>query len=494
MALLQRPPTRSGLLPEARHLVLPHGIKSSGFPAVRETCRRIGIEFDQWQQDLNKCLLAKDAHGLYASDTAVFSIPRQVGKTFDIGAVAFALCIGSPGLTVVWTAHRFKVSRESFNEMRGWARRSELVPHIDYDAITTAAGNECIPFRNGSRIVFAARERGAIRGFTKVGVLVLDEAQILTEMAMSDLVPTTNQSPNPLIVLMGTPPKPTDPGEVFTRLRQEALSGESQDILYVELSAEQDADPGDRKQWGIANLSYPKRTPARAILRMRKLLSEEDFVREGLGVWDAHVGRALFDLHLWNGELLDATSQAQDPVAFAFDVTPDRGMGAVGMAGRREDANIHVEIVDSCEGTSWLVPRLLELNAKWKPCVIVVDARSPAASLLPELAERGLRVTTEPKRGTGDIIVTTNAGEMAQACGAIFDGVHDTKSVRHLGQPELTSAMEGAAQRPLGDAWALSRGKSSANIAPLVAVTLAAYGLSVHGPEEESVAPWIALV
>jgi hypothetical protein len=60
-----------------------------------------------------------------------------------------------------------------------------------------------IPFRNGSRIVFAARERGAIRGFTKVRRLVLDEAQILTESAMADLAPTMNQAENPQIIADG---------------------------------------------------------------------------------------------------------------------------------------------------------------------------------------------------------------------------------------------------------------------------------------------------
>jgi phage terminase large subunit-like protein len=253
-------------------------------------CERIGIIFDPWERDLNRALLAKTRRGLYAADTALLSIPRQVGKTFDVGGVVFADSIINPGTTTVWTAHRFKVARETFNEMRAWAKSSQLAPHIDYDDITTGAGNECIPFRNGSRIVFAARERGAVRGFTKVRRLVLDEGQILTEMAMSDLVPTMNQAVNPQIVLMCTPPKPSDPSEVVTRLRADALAGESTGVLYVELSAPQGCDPGDRAAWRKANPSYPKRTPAKAILRMRKLLSPEDFMREALGVWDAAGG------------------------------------------------------------------------------------------------------------------------------------------------------------------------------------------------------------
>jgi hypothetical protein len=105
------------------------------------------------------------------------------------------------------------------------ARSPLLEAHIDADSITTANGNETIPFRNGSRIVFAARERGSIRGFTKVRRIVLDEAQILSESALSDLVPTMNQAENPQIMLMGTPPKPTDPAEVFSNIRRRLSRG-----------------------------------------------------------------------------------------------------------------------------------------------------------------------------------------------------------------------------------------------------------------------------
>jgi hypothetical protein len=460
-----QPRTRSGLLPEARHLILPKGIRSSGFPSVRETCRSIGIEFDRWQQDLNRCLLAKDAHGLYAADTAVLSIARQVGKTFDVGAVAFALCIATPGLTVVWTAHRFKVSRESFNEMRGWAKSPLLAPHIDYDEITTGAGNECIPFRNGSRIVFAARERGAIRGFTKVAVLVLDEAQILTEAALSDLVPTTNQAANPLIILMGTPPKPTDPSEVFVRLRQEALDGESSDVLYVELSADADADPGDRAQWRKANPSHPGRTPERAILRLKKLLSPEDFLREGLGIWPAEPGSRIIPTELWQ-TLADADAQRPTEVTFALVVNRDRTRSAIGFAGLREDGRVQVGMSDWRAGTSWAVARLVELKERWGPVGIAVSTRSEA--LLLDLEKAGIKVpedADEPKRG--DLKVPTSA-EDAAAYGVFVDAARNDR-LRHLDDTPVNTGLAQAKTRPMsgGATWDDRHGE----VAPLRAVT-----------------------
>lgn len=454
------PRTRSGLLPEARHLILPKGIRSSGFPSVRETCRQISIDFDQWQLDLNKAVLAKDAHGLYAADTTVMSIPRQVGKTYDVGAIAFALCIANPGLTVVWTAHRFKVARESFSEMKAWAKRRELTPHIDFDTITTAAGNECIPFRNGSRIVFAARERGAIRGFTKVGMLVLDEAQILSEAAMSDLVPTTNQAPNPLIILMGTPPKPTDPGEVFTRLRHEALHGESNDVLYVEFSAELNADPNDRQQWAVANPSYPKRTPARAILRLKKLLSPEDFKREALGIWDDLTGAAIFGAGRWEACAGGPRPKGLKPNALAVAVSFELSHGALAACGFH-DGVAYPKPLQHGPGTEWLV-NSAKVEQDKHDVDVVIDGHGPAAELIPDLEEAGVRLKI------------CDTSDVLDSCAGIFGLVRDGNLV-HQSFKELDVAIGAAVKRMVGDRWALGRKVSTGDISTLEAVTLAVW-------------------
>jgi hypothetical protein len=452
---------RNGLLPDATHLVLPRGIVASGFPA---------------QRDLNRCILAKTRAGLFAADTVLLSIPRQVGKTFDVGGVVFADSIINAGTTTVWTGHRFKVARESFNEMRAWAKSPQLKPHIDYDEITTAAGNECIPFRNGSRIVFAARERGAIRGFTKVRRLVLDEGQILTEQALADLVPTMNQAVNPQVILMCTPPKPADPSEVVARLRAEALSGDSEGVLYVELSAPPGSDPGDRAAWRKANPSYPGRTPAKAILRMRKLLSPDDFCREALGIWDAAEGRAIGPAQ-W-AACMDPGSRVTDPVALGFAVAPGGAHSAIAVAGRRGDGLGHGELVESRPGTVWLVPRLLELAEAHKPCVLVMNAVPGAAGAFEkELFEH--RFSAKPKPGER-LLMLAGSREFTQACGGLAADVANDRW-RHLGQGPLDRAVAGARTRTLGDAWAWSWDKSVADISPLEAVTLARHGFMTHG-------------
>jgi phage terminase large subunit-like protein len=306
---------------------------------------RPGLEFDEWQHGAGRVILAKRGDGKYAATIGgtALSIPRQVGKTFLVGAIVFALCLLNPGLTVIWTAHRLRTAGETFDKMQGMARRAKIKPFVA--KIVLGSGEEEIRFRNGSRILFGARERGFGRGFDEVDVLIFDEAQILTENAIDDMVPATNQSRQPsgaLMLFMGTPPKPTDPGEVFARMRAEALSGEDEDTGYIEFSADPTFSPSetpapmaaeDWRQIAKANPSYPKRTPREAILRMRKKLTPESMLREGYGIWDDEDAGPGLDFNRWK-TLVDASAERGGGQVFALSTAPDRSWAAVRWPGR----------------------------------------------------------------------------------------------------------------------------------------------------------------
>jgi phage terminase large subunit-like protein len=456
---LRTPP---GLLPDARHVVLPEGICASGFPAARATLAELGLFFDPWQVDAASAILGKTSLGLYAADTVLLSIPRQVGKTFLVGLLVFADCIVNPGTLTVWTAHRFKVARETFDELKGIAMLPALAPHIDPDAITTAAGNECIPFRNGSRIVFAARERGSVRGFRKVRRLVIDEAQILTEAAMSDLAPTQNQADNPQLIMMGTPPKPSDPSETFTSLREDALNDEAEGTLYIEFSAEPGSSPDDRVAWRVANPSLGTRTPERAIVRLRKLLaSDDDFLREALGIWQLRGGSHILDPGVWDA-LAVGNRAAVSPV-LSVEVTLDRSRTTLGGAWL-VDGRPHVEVFEDGPGTAWVVERMRVLAGKYGVPLVVVDSRDTA--LIPDLEAAGLKVEK------------VSSTERAAACSGLFDRVQ-ARSVSHNGDPAVSQALALARWKGNEGARAFT---STGDISALYAITYALHGLTRGRP------------
>ena len=474
MAQSKTKPSTLRLSEVARHVVIPSGIVSTGWPAVERQCREFGDTFDEWQRGAGQVILGKREDGIYAATVGgvTLSIPRQVAKTFLVGRIVFALCVLFPGLRVIWTAHRTRTATNTFRTLQGFARQAKVEPFIHH--IRTANGEQEIGFRNGSLIMFGAREQGFGRGFDEVDIEVFDEAQILTDRALEDMVAATNQSRHPhgaLLFFMGTPPRPVDPGEAFTARRAEALSGQSEDAVYIECSADDDADPDDREQWAKANPSFPNRTPLRSMLRLRKnLTSEESWLREGLGIWDAASSQSVIDERSW-ALVADPASMAIDRLTLAVDVTPgtDRRVASVALAGLRADGLWHVELDEQRKGVDWVPAWLEQRRQRNKLHAVVLDERS---GLTEERHGRHYVVGT-------DIVVTLAASEgrdMAIACAKFFDAVMGL-TVRHTDQPQVNVALSVARKRSLPLAgWAWNRKTAESDITPIVACTLALWG------------------
>lgn len=449
----------------AKHLTAPTGITSTGWPAVRKTCvEKLGITFDDWQDGAGRLILAKREDGNLAAmvDGVGLSLPRQVGKTYLIGAMVFALCVNQPGLLVIWSAHHARTHGETFLAMQGFASRGKVAPHVKQ--VFTGSGDEEIRFHNGSRILFGARERGFGRGIPGVDVLIFDEAQILSDRALSNMLATMNTSRFGLQLYIGTPPKPEDMSESFTRMRKSALAGELTDGAWIEFGAAEDADGDDRKQWRKANPSFPKRTPVQSLLRLKRKLTEADWLREGLGIWDVLGAQSVIDPVLWH-EGADPASMAIERLSLAVAVSPDRSVATVGLAGQRADDLWHVEVDEQRAGTAWLVEHVADRCERNNIRAVVIDAQSQAASLVDDLQQRGVKVTV------------TDLRKLATACGGLYDAVVDGR-LRHIDQP-LLNASNGAAGKRLvfnGEAWVWSSKHAALDITPTQAVTLALWG------------------
>lgn len=463
------PPTKSStprLSEEARHFVIPEGIVTTGWFQVDKKGRELGFEFDWWQDSLGRAVLGRRADGKYAATVGgvVLSIPRQVGKTWFLLVLMIVMCICFPGLRVLWTAHHNRTSTNSFRKLQSMCRRKAIASHVQ--GVRVANGEQEIQFQNGSIIMFGAREHGFGRGFDEIDVEVFDEGQILSEKALEDMVAATNQARHPhgaLLFYMGTPPRPADQGEVFSLKRSRALSGKTTDMVYLECSADDDADPDDQRQWAKANFSFPKHTPLESMMRLRENLgSDEGFLREGLGVW-ARVGiRSVIDADTW-ALCADETSRPTDRFALAIDISPDRSVASVGLAGQRIDGSWHVELDETRNGTGWITPYIVDRCQRNDIRAVVIDAMSPAASLVDDLKFRRVKVTV------------SNTRDMAHACGTFYDGAMEGW-LHHIDQPQLNLAVSVAGKRPLLDSWAWNRKTSASDITPLVACTLALWG------------------
>lgn len=463
------PETKAGnkkLSEVARHIKQPDGIVSTGWPAVRDRLRQFGIPFDLWQQGTGRLILAKREDGVYAAGVGgvIISIPRQVGKTYMIGWIVFALCTLIPEMTVIWTAHHTRTSNETFGKMRAMARKAKVATHID--AVRAANGDQTIVFQNGSRILFGARDQGFGLGFDAIDVLVLDEGQRVKEVAMADMVPATNAAPNGLVIMMGTPPRPTDNGDVFAARRKDALDGDP-DTLYIELSADEGAKVIDWDQVAKANPSFPHRTSRTAILRMQKLLgSDEGFYREGYGIWDEEATTLkAFKESSWS--ILVKPKPTVGVKCFGVKFTPDGATVALGAGIRDESGLVHVEGIrqeNAGEGLGWLSEFLADRFESTS--LIVIDGKAGTGALVQALKDAGVN-----RRG---IILIPSLDQYAQAHSMLLEAVK-SGTLSHRGQAALDDQVFDAVKRPLSKTsgafgWAASDG----GMIPLLdAVTLA---------------------
>jgi phage terminase large subunit-like protein len=423
-----------------------------------------------WQAQVLEDWLARGGRGgKFASLTCGLSVPRQNGKN-AILEMRELFGMVQLGEKFLHTAHEVKTARKAFIRLasffentRKWPELAELVKDI-----RRTNGQEAIVLTNGGSVEFVARSKGSGRGFT-VDVLVCDEAQELSDDALEALMPTTSAAPlgNPQWIFTGTPPGPTANGEVFTRTRDDALSGKSSRLAWHEWSCTGSADLDDPASASSANPALGGRLQWDVIQGERSRFSDEGFARERLGMWDSAGSQRVISADSWK-VVADANLKDRgDEVAIAFDVSPDRSTATIASAAWTTEGLPYVDVVESRRGEpDWGIQRFVDMCERHQVRAVVVDGASAAFSLVDPLRQRGLTVTV------------TSARQMAAAFGNFYDTVMDG-GMRHLDQPLLNLALAAARKRKIGDSgFGWSRKDSESDITPVTAATLALWGLT----------------
>lgn len=435
-----------------------------------------GLAPDEWQLlVLNDWLARAGRNGKFASLTCGLSVPRQNGKN-AILEMRELFGMVQLGEKFLHTAHEVKTARKAFLRLasffengRVWPEMAELVKDI-----RRTNGQEAIVLRNGGSVEFVARSKGSGRGFT-VDVLVCDEAQELSDDSLEALMPTTSAAPlgNPQWIFTGTPPGPSANGEVFTRTRDDALSGKSSRLAWHEWSCDGQVDLDDPLQAASANPSLGGRLQWDVVSGERARFSDDGFARERLGMWDSEVSRRVISADSW--AVCAAPNLVDDGgvVAVALDVSPDRSTATIAAAGWSVDGLPFVDVVESRRGDAdWGIGKFVQLCSRHQVRAVVVDGMSAASTLI------------DPLRRAGVTVTVTNARQMAAACGGFFDAVMDGR-LRHLDQPPLNAALSVARKRVIGDGgWGWSRKDSQSDITPVTSATLALWGLTSDEVEE----------
>ena len=444
--------------------------------AAANVAEALGKSLMPWQQQVLDTALEVDDDGKFVYRQVILTVPRQSGKTTLLLVLLLLRAISEPRQNIRYTAQNGTDARKKFID--DWL--PELTPS-KFGAlfrVRLTNGHEALLFRNGSQFTLLATTLKSGHGGT-IDLGILDEAfahpDARLEQALGPAMITRPQPQLWIVSTAGTFEQSPYLWDKVEKGRQIVEAGINSNVAYFEWSADEGADPGDEATWWTCMPALGRTIPLEAVRADFESMSLSEFRRAFLNQWVTQANDPVIPLDIWN-ELTDEASQPLDPVAFSYDITPDRSKAAIAVGGKRDDGKFHVEVVDERRGTGWVVPRLIELYQSQQPSAIVCDPAGPAGSLLPDLERAGIPV------------VVINAKEHAQACGMLYDAAMQG-TVHHLGDPTLTAALDGAVKRPLGDAWAWSRKTSSVDIAPLVAVTLALWGTQTQ-ETEQSVGVW----
>jgi hypothetical protein len=460
-----------------------------------ELAESAGLVLDEWQREALRDLMALDERGRWAHFEFGINVARQNGKGAILEARELAMLFLTGERLGVHSAHEFATSQEHFRRIESLIRETDDLdrqvkrhPSGRITGYRHSHGEESIELRDGRRLMFKTRTKSGLRGYAGVDFLALDESMIVNAASHGSMMPTLRASSaprGPQLTYTGSAVDQEihDHGVVWTRIRERGIAGDDESLGYIEFSVDaehpddvSDEMSADPDQWILANPGLGIRISVEHMTREHRSMDPRTFAVELLGVGDypATDGSAdtLISPEQWE-DIRDEQSTLIDPICIAYDVSPERHSSIVA-SGRNDQGKFAVEVVSARAGTGWLVERLVSLYQSHEVAEVVVDGYGPAAAIANRVDEAGIKVRR------------LDSGDYGKACGFFVDQVGE-RELRHLGQPELDAAVRGARARPLVDRWAWSRTRSTVNISPLVASTLALWSANENDVGEVAI-------
>lgn len=421
--------------------------------------KRLGIKLMPWQQ------LVADVGGELDPSTGLpvyrevrVTVPRQNGKTVLILSweVHRGLAWGRPQ-RIAYSAQTGKDARQKLVEDQFpllKARKKQLA----ISQLRLGAGSEAVEFVNGSRIGLLASMEESGHGKT-IHLGVKDEYfadfDYRRDQALIPAMATIPDAQTLMASTMGTD-ESIPLNEAVSQGRAMVEAGRTDGVAYFEWSANPDADLDDPAVWWSYMPALGHTITEPVVRHARETLPDSEF-RRAFGNIKTSADERVIPAPVWT-KVCDDHASPGAPLTFAFDVNPERSAGAIASAGEGV-----AELIEHRFGVGWMADRAAELDARHGPATWLVDAGGPAGALIPEFERQRLKV--RPIAGR----------ELVSACGAFFDGVIDNK-IQVRSHEHLDDAVAAAAKRQVGDAWAWTRKSATADVSPLVAVTLALWG------------------
>lgn len=457
------------------HISVFSGDDSDGHKAITLAQRVSLLPLMPWQSGNLRCVLRRNPDGTWTHPDCVLIVPRQQGKS-EIMLLRCLYGLAVLGEKILYTVQRWDTGKELHERLvtmiaaRPWLRKRLA------KAPTLSQGRGTITFTNGGKMVTSTRSADMGRGLTRIDLLVYDEAYNLDSAASAavDWAQMAAADPQTIYTSSAVNAYEHSKGFVLTDMRNLGLAGAPR-LYLAEYMAPESMPWRELRTWEYANPSWGVIANESKIEKpLRKATTKAGIISFGVealgrGVWPVRDEDrpALISDEIWSA-MCNPAAVLVGPRAMAVDMTPDRKTVSITASQWTIEGRIHTDLGYHGPHTRQTVPLIVTTVGHLDPVVLVIDAASPAASMVPDLEAAGLTV------------YLTNTGEMAQATGDFYDRALG-ELLNHTGDPDYAEAVAGAVKRDLaGGGWAWNR-KALNVISPLVGGTLSTWGLVKFG-------------
>lgn len=465
---------------EPRFIHTPENVVDNRASEAVELMAEIGMPLDPWQVTTLEAWLGVTADDSWAATQAGILVSRQNGKNAILEARELAGLFLFGERRIIHSAHEGDTAREAYKRMVGLI---ESTPWLESEVASMPKWpSGAIVLKSGAELSYRTRTSGGGRGFS-APVVIFDEAQELTGDQLAAVQPLVSSYPRRQLIYTGTVlPK----ANVFRGVVTRGRAGTSATLGYAEWSAGEELDPSVEDDFVrgslMSNPSIGFRMTVDAVRDEWETAvsasTVDKFLQERWSVWpESGAIGSVVPMEAWAA---CESSWRPDPgvsggvVAVAVGWGAKRDYAVIGYAVP-SPAGTYVEAIAQSgdvdangvvrSGIDWVIPFLVGLVERRHPMNVVVDKAGPAASLLNGMIGAGLpvRVTEFP--------------QWKDACAQFVDMVVEGR-IAHSGQVQVTESGQGVQRRDVGDAWVYDRKTPSVNVAPVEAVTLAAWGLN----------------
>lgn len=415
-------------------LVLPYS-KTYGEDAIK-IYNSTGREAQEWQELLLCDMMAINEDGLWTHTKYGYSVPRRNGKN-EVVAMRELYAVLN-GESVLHTAHRTPTSHSAWERLCELLSKTGLKEGEDYKTLKQFGLEQVTMLKGEGRVNFRTRSSkgGLGEGYD---LLVIDEAQEYTIDQESALKYIVTSSKNPQTVFCGTPPTPVSSGTVFQKMREQAISGRSQNTGWAEWSVDNMTDPQDKEAWYQTN-------PSLGTVFTERSVADEigpdktDFNIQRLGLWLRYNQKSAITEKEWTALAVPSMPTLAGDIYAAVKFSLDGATVTLSIAARTTDGKIFIEAVDCRDtrtGEQWLIEYLRDM----KPQKIVIDGANGAQQILAnELKERRVKGIVLPT--VKEVII---ANSLFEQC--LFGG-----TICHSNQPSLVQSVANCEHRAIGSA------------------------------------------